>query len=253
MTYDRASGILKLFAHGAVVAQTNVGSITPQTTYDLYIGKRPGANIPIPNQSYNGALDEVSLYNRALSDVEINTVFLAGSQGKYQTCSTNGITSQPADSTVTAGTTATFSVGVNGTPPMGYQWTHNGINLPGATANSLTIYNASFTNAGTYAVRVLYPSGSLMSGNATLTVFYPLPVITSLSPSQTATLGGSVSFSVTATGPGPLSYLWRKEGINIPGATNSNLGLTGIQAADGGAYQAVVSNPGGAVVNTNIV
>ena len=201
---------------------------------------------------FSGLLDDIALYNRALTAAEVQALFFAGGD-KCQLSTSSGITSQPADSTVTAGTTATFSVGVSGTPPIGYQWTYNGINLPGATANSVTIPNASFTNAGTYAVRVLYPSGSVMSGNATLTVFYPLPVITSLPPSQTATLGGSVAFSVTATGPGPLSYLWRKGGVNIPGATNSNFGLAGIQATDAGDYQAVVSNPGGAVVSSNIV
>ncbi len=201
---------------------------------------------------FSGLLDDIALYNRALTAAEVQALFFAGGD-KCQLSTTSGITTQPVDTTVTAGTTATFSVGVSGTPPLGYQWTFNGINLPGSTANSITIPNASFTNAGTYAVRVLYPSGSVASGNATLTVFYPLPVITSLSPSQTATLGGSVVFSVTATGPGPLSYLWRKGGVNIPGATNSNYGMTDIQAADSGDYQVVVSNPGGAVVSSNIV
>src|SRR5439155_1646557 len=48
------------------------------------------------------------------------------------------ITTQPANQTVTAGQTATFTVVATGTAPLGYQWQKNGANIAGATAASYT-------------------------------------------------------------------------------------------------------------------
>ncbi|MGO8836785.1 MAG: FG-GAP-like repeat-containing protein [Limisphaerales bacterium] len=80
MTYDKTTGVLTLYQNGAVVASGNVGIWTPSTAFDLYLGIRPaGVFAPIP---YQGLLDEVSLYNRALSSNEIAAIYAAGSAGK---------------------------------------------------------------------------------------------------------------------------------------------------------------------------
>ncbi|MEJ7678555.1 MAG: PQQ-dependent sugar dehydrogenase [Segetibacter sp.] len=47
------------------------------------------------------------------------------------------------------------------------------------------------------------------------------PVITNQPKSITAAQGNAASFSVTATGTALLSYQWRKNSVNISGATNS--------------------------------
>ena len=41
LTYDKASGVAAIYCNGLVVSQQSVGSVTPQTTYNLYLGKRP--------------------------------------------------------------------------------------------------------------------------------------------------------------------------------------------------------------------
>jgi hypothetical protein len=56
-------------------------------------------------------------------------------------------------------------------------------------------------------------------------------------------VGATVSFSVTATGTGQLSYQWRFNGANIPGATDVTLSLTNVQLASAGDYWAVVTGP----------
>ena len=48
------------------------------------------------------------------------------------------ITTQPANQTVNAGQTATFSVTATGTAPLSYQWQKNGANITGATSASYT-------------------------------------------------------------------------------------------------------------------
>src|SRR5258707_13143881 len=48
------------------------------------------------------------------------------------------ITTPPANQTVTAGQTASFSVVAAGTAPLSYQWQKNGANIPGATPSTET-------------------------------------------------------------------------------------------------------------------
>src|SRR5258708_25035169 len=49
------------------------------------------------------------------------------------------ITTPPANQTVTAGQTASFSVVAAGSAPLGYQWQKNGVNIQGATADGYTM------------------------------------------------------------------------------------------------------------------
>src|SRR5262249_24398687 len=64
------------------------------------------------------------------------------------------ITNQPASQTVSPGTDVTFSAGVSGTAPFGFQWRFLGANLADATNASLTISNAQTINQGTYQLIV---------------------------------------------------------------------------------------------------
>src|SRR2546426_1405702 len=73
------------------------------------------------------------------------------------------------------------------------------------------------------------------------------PVITQQPASQTARLGGTATFTVQASGTSPLVFQWRKNGVNVPGATGSSLTLTGVAAEDGGSYTVAISDLTGAV------
>ncbi len=70
---------------------------------------------------------------------------------------------------------------------------------------------------------------------------------TSIQQSSLAYIGGTVTFSnVVATGPGPLSYQWQLNGINIEGATDAILTVSNITANSSGVYTLVISNEYGA-------
>ncbi len=75
-TYDHAGGNAVLYYNGAPVLTTNLGSFIPQTGYDLYLGRRPGTSY-----YYNGLLDEVGVYNRALSATEIAGIYNESASG----------------------------------------------------------------------------------------------------------------------------------------------------------------------------
>lgn len=81
VTYDKASGMGRIFVNGVLVTESNLGSFTPLTSSDLYIGYRP-AGAPFGPAPFNGIIDEVSLYSRALSLAEVQAIYNAGSAGK---------------------------------------------------------------------------------------------------------------------------------------------------------------------------
>jgi hypothetical protein len=72
LTYDKPSGIARLFCNGKIAAEENLGRFTPQTSYDFYIGRRPAGDVIC---SFTGLMDEVGIYNRALSPPEIQAIY----------------------------------------------------------------------------------------------------------------------------------------------------------------------------------
>jgi uncharacterized repeat protein (TIGR03803 family) len=65
----------------------------------------------------------------------------------------------------------------------------------------------------------------------------------------TSAPGNDITLCVTAAGSQPLYYQWRRNGVNLPDATNSCLTLFGADARDGGSYDVVVYNSFGAVLS----
>ena len=84
---------------------------------------------------------------------------------------TPAITGQPANQTVTAPATATFSVTATGTAPLSYQWRKGGVPITGATASSYTTpATTTADNGALFSVVVTNAVSSVTSSNATLTV-----------------------------------------------------------------------------------
>ena len=162
---------------------------------------------------------------------------------------------QPLDQTVTAGQNATFSVVATGSPPLSYQWQKNGTNIPGATNASYTTPLTTLSyNLSAYRVNVSNPAGNVLSNSATLTVISSdiPPTITTQPLNQTVTAGQNATFSVIATGSSPLSYQWRKNGTNIPGATSASYTtpLTNM-SYNRSTYRVNVSNQAGSVLSNS--
>jgi formylglycine-generating enzyme required for sulfatase activity len=159
------------------------------------------------------------------------------------------ITAQPVGVAVNPGAPAAFSVAASGTAPLAYQWSRNGTAIAGATDATYTVAATQSVDAGSYSVVVSNVVGSMPS-NAALLSLNQAPVLT-LQPSDGAVNpGGSLSFSVGATGTAPLTYQWRKGGVNIAGATASAYTVLNAQASDAGAYDAVVSNVAGSATSS---
>ena len=77
------------------------------------------------------------------------------------------------------------------------------------------------------------------------------PIIVTQPASQAVFAGGAANFAVLSAGRLPLTYHWRWNGTNLPGATNATLALTNLTAGQSGAYSVVVSNLLGSAASSN--
>jgi len=126
---------------------------------------------------FQGMIDEVAVFNRALSSDEIAGIYAAGTNGMCQDALPPTILSSPTNQFVALGSNVTLTVTASGTPPLGYHWRFNGTNLTdsarinGSQSNNLIISNLLSNDAGSYQVVVTNPYGSIASAFASLTIF----------------------------------------------------------------------------------
>ena len=115
-----------------------------------------------------------------------------------------------------------------------YQWRKNGANIAAQTQSNYTA-----TTAGVYTVLVTNVEGcSTLSGDISIAVTpRPASVITANGP-LTFPQGGSVTLNVPATAGN--SYQWKKDGVNITGATTESYAATA-----SGSYTVAITSSGG--------
>jgi hypothetical protein len=155
------------------------------------------------------------------------------------------IVDPPTNVTVISGSDATFSVTASGTTPLNYQWQMAGTNVPGANAADLQLSNAQPAQAGDYQVIVTNILGAATSSVAILSILLP-PQILSEPTNVTTVPGGGATFSILASGSGPLAYQWQFANTNLAGVTMSTLQLGNVQPAQAGSYLVIVTNSAGA-------
>ena len=150
-----------------------------------------------------------------------------------------------------------------------FSLTNSGTNsLTWSLANTSSWLNASPSggiltsggSAATVVVSLNSTASSLLVGTYTATVWFSNlydsfvqsrqftlavgpPVITSGPADQAVSVGDSATFCVSATGPTPLSYSWRRDGMPIAGANTSCYTTNNVQPADSGSqFSCLVSN-----------
>ncbi len=75
------------------------------------------------------------------------------------------------------------------------------------------------------------------------------PSITSQPASTAVVAGGSVTLSVSASGPSPITYQWYLNGSAIAGATQATYTITNASDANTGSYTVVITNSIGSVTS----
>jgi len=147
------------------------------------------------------------------------------------------------------GAPASFTVTAEGSD-LRYGWLRNGTRILGASEATYTISATAPSDDGAkFTAVVANDGGSVLSHYALLTVLSP-PVIVK-GPVATSVLEGQdATFTVVASGQGTLDYQWRRDGVDIAGATGTEYTLRSAGMVDGGATFAVqVSNGGGSVTS----
>lgn len=213
-TYDGA--FLRIYVNGILessVAKT--GPILPGTDL-LEIGRETLC----PDEHFLGAIDELSLYDRALTGEEIAAIVDARHAGKQLALNPPVVNTQPQSQTVTAGGSVSLTVGADGDAPLTYQWRKEGVEIPGATSNTLAINSARAANAGTYDVLVHNSAGTVTSATATLTVNKAVPGISWSSPlgAVYGTVLGPAQLNAVADIPGAFSYTPAAGTMLLPGS-----------------------------------
>ncbi|WP_246184079.1 beta-1,3-glucanase family protein [Pandoraea anhela] len=176
------------------------------------------------------------------------------------------LTVQPEDVTGTVGKSAHFAVGIDGSAPITFKWYR--VAKAGET-NDAPVYTSLAPvydtpplkledNGSQYYVVASNASASVTSQKFKLTVTeaqpdpgnnnpqVPPPVIVTPPISQSASIGKTATFTVSATGTGALSYQWYRDGVQIDGAVAQSYTTPAVKLEDNGAQFTVLVSAGGA-------
>lgn len=176
---------------------------------------RDGSN---PDYYFQGQLDDIAIYNRALTQQEITALYTGTPSCTNPTAT---ITPQGATTFCQGGfVNLNATTGTNYT----YQWYNNGQVIAGATSST---YHA--TSTGNFTVKI--------SDGACNTTSSPVSVLVNQIPSNLVNASGNTTFcaggNVTLYALGTGTYLWSN------GATTQS-----INVAQSGDYSVIVSNNG---------
>ncbi len=139
----------------------------------------------------------------------------------------------------------------NGPTPVDYVVYRDG--LPVGTTAALTYTDAALS-AGltyTYSVKSRQIGGVISAaGPALIVTTAPLTILTQ-PVNVTLAAGATASFTVSASGPAPLTYQWRKDEVALPGQTNATLILAAITDNSTGRYAVVATSAAGSVTSAS--
>ena len=195
---------------------------------------------------FNGVIDETTIFNRALSPTDVNTLFSAAVGAPA------GIVTSPTGVTNYTGQPFQLTVVASGAPPLSFQWYKNNAPIPGATNLTYSIAAASVTNSGNYYVYVQNTAGNTNSATAVVSILTSAPYFTTLP--QPATVWAGVPFTLTggANGSLPLNYQWYQNSVLLAGQTNASLYFADPEAGNAGNYFLRASNASGQTNTANV-
>jgi hypothetical protein len=172
------------------------------------------------------------------------------------------ITTPVADVITNAGSTAILKVQAAGSGTVTYAWKTNGVavadgatgwgsTIAGATSDTLSIAGVTATDANTYVVEVS-GAGPMQSSTGTVSVVQitrqPTPAALVIATNAKAVFIAAAS----VTGPGSLSYQWRKTSGDIAGQTSTAIAIANAQTSDSDSYTfRVIYGPGSAFIDSS--
>lgn len=185
----------------------------------------------------------------AATDVDGNTTSQTMDINIVDGYAAPSITTQPtATTTVNPGTNVELQVIASGSA-LNYQWLKNDQPMPGKTTATLNLDAVTTADSATYKVVVSNGQGSVTSNAAVVNVNAPAVVTAPTTPQFISrNFHTSVSFTVTTSGAPTISYVWKKNGVNLAngtrmsGVNTATLTITSLELSDADAYTVTVSN-----------
>lgn len=262
----------------AIITLGSLGNIYSSGGYYQYkVAPNWSGSITCSYPSYNTS-NPTSYNYTATSHNYTSNFFLSNTS----TCIPLTVSSDPSNTSVSTGSSATFTVSANGTTPITYQWQvntgggwsslTNGGNTTWTTSGTTSTLSVSNTTTGMtgYTYRCVLTnscSSNVNSNSATLTVSTGCTAsAVSSHPSNTSvSIGGTATFSVSASGTTPVTYQWQ---VNTGGGwnnltnggntswttsgTTSTLSISNTTIGmSGNTYRCVLSNTCSSNVNSN--
>jgi hypothetical protein len=207
-TLDDATGLMSLYVNGALAAQTTT-DVRPFATLDPTQNPAVGignSNDPTSfNVPFNGLIDELSVYNRALTPGEVLGIYKAGSSGKVIS---PVAVSNPSVIDGPAGTTQAETFTLTRT---------------GSTTGSLTVNWTTADDTAKAGTDYVAASGTVIfaAGQATATV--------NVTVNGSSTDGPNKDFELIATPSGGTSVM----GVGTVQNANSSVSISDASAPEG--------------------
>jgi Immunoglobulin I-set domain/Immunoglobulin domain len=244
---------------GVTISRVAAGDILEGGSVTFSVASLTTGSFPLT--SYKWRKDGVIIPDATGSTLVINGLLL-GDAGQYSVLVSNSISTdvasanlalrvvtatpvilqEPKSAVVAVGSPLTLSVDAIGAGTLTYQW-KKGADLPGATAATLSMGNATLAQAGAYTVVVSNAAGKVTSIPAELTVVDTTPAVV-VSP-----VGRSAVLRAVATGKNA-TYQWFRGNTRIfstpkfVGATTATLTINSVTTLDASVYTCRVSAPG---------
>jgi hypothetical protein len=159
------TGAMAVFVNGLLATNTSFQAVAPQDSLPriMVLGNgwwnaSPDFNL-LP---FRGVLDQVRIYDRALSSVEVVQIY--GDEAMPR------ILTQPSSQVGYWGKGVTFTVKAGSPFPLSFQWYKEDIAIPWATSATLPLNDLSSTDAASYKVSVSNDVGSVISEAVSLIV-----------------------------------------------------------------------------------
>lgn len=149
------------------------------------------------------------------------------------------ITQQPAGADVCLGKSATLVAEAEGFD-LQYQWFKDSVAVPNSNQNALTISNIKPAQSGMYWCRVTGTCGLNVNTDQVQVSAITSPAITAHPADQTVVLGNQLELTFTAADVRQVQ--WFKNSKPIAGATSQTFTIPAVTKADGGVYNAIITN-----------